>query len=144
MQLADATLRPLLRDDTKTAWTITRIEYDPPEIPGDASLLPRAFIQLNNVPTARHKGGAGFGESQAIHTYRITGQFAWPTTGTLEEAKVTKSNLLLAVLTTVSTVYRSNWRYLDPTIEFETGQTDNGEAFYTVTVEFPIEVIVTA
>jgi hypothetical protein len=143
LQLADAILRPLLRDDIKTAWSLSRVRSDPPQIPGVPADLPQAFLQLRDVETAREAGQAGFGETQVVHTYVITGQFVYPVSGTLEEAKVEKANALLSVLTTVSTCYQEDYLYHDPAVRFEDVQ-DATEAYYTVVVEFPIIAVTTA
>jgi hypothetical protein len=143
LQLADAVLRPLLRDDIKTAWALTRVRSDPPQIPGQPADLPQAFLQLRDVETAREAGQAGFGETQVVHTYVITGQFVYPVSGTLEEAKVAKANALLAVLTAVSTVFHTDYLYHDPVVRFEDPQ-DATEGYYTVLIEFPIVAVTTA
>lgn len=137
IELGDSTFRPLLRDDILDAWEVNRIHYDPPAVPGTASVLPRAFLQLGNIGPGET---LGFSRRLMFHTYTIVGQFAFPAEGTLEEAKVERVNELLAVLTVGDSIYHSAWRYVLGSVDFETSRTsdDETEAYYTVMLTFSL------
>ena len=138
LELGDSTFRPLLRDDIISAWEVEQIHYDPPAVPGTASVLPRAFLQLGNIDAGEKRG---LTRTVLFHTYTIAGQFPFPEEGTLEEAKVARVNELLAVLTAGGTIYESVWRYRFDGVDFETSRTtdDEAEDYYTVMITFSLE-----
>jgi hypothetical protein len=140
IDLGDSTFRPLLLEDIKTAWDVERVHYDPPQTPGSLSQLPRAFIQLQNVEPGEKRG---FNRWVLFHVYELAGQFVYPESGTLEEAKVSRANELLDVLTAGNTIYQSAWRYRFDGVDFEESRLsdDSTERYYTVRLTFALEWI---
>jgi hypothetical protein len=139
IDLGDSTFRPLLLEDIKTAWDVERVHYDPPQTPGSLSQLPRAFLQLQDFTDFE---SFGFINQVLPHTYTIAGQFAYPETGTLEEAKVEKAEALLAVLTAGNGKYHSDWRYrrfAPPRFEESRLGDDETERVYSVHLDFTLE-----
>jgi hypothetical protein len=136
--LGDETFRPLLRDDIKDAWSLSRVHYDPPQTPGSLAVLPRAFLQLEDVDSGEARG---FGRKVLLHTYTITGQFAYPSEGTLEQAKVEKAQALLDVLTVGSSIFHTEHRYRDVAIRFEESRLgdDTSENVYSIHLSITLE-----
>jgi len=139
--LGDDTFRPLLRDDMLDAWSLLQVHYDPPQTPGSLSVLPRGFLQLQNIEPGDPRG---YTTRVLFHTYRIVGQFPYPDEGTLEEEKVDRFNEILALLTAGDSIYTRDavdWRYRIDGFDFEVSRTqdDSTERYYSVQLDFSLE-----
>jgi hypothetical protein len=139
IDLGDSTFRPLLRDDMIAAWDLLKVHYDAPYLPGEASDLPRGFIQIRNVEPGEPQG---FSRRNKWHPYRLVGQFAYPASGTVEEARVTRVNELMDILTSEATsnIYKDDWRYRDDGQPFEDAEAlgDPQNRIYHVVVDFAL------
>lgn len=138
LSLDDSTVRTALRTSIRTAWSVTRIFDDEPKTIAAASHLPRAFIFLQDTEITTGQGQSGMGQVEVPLTYEITGQFAYPASGSLEEAKVSKANLLLAQLT-ASASFGGGRRDV-VAVRFEKTPTEKLEEAYTVTIVFRVRL----
>jgi hypothetical protein len=93
---------PLLSEDMIEAWELVQVHYDSPQIPGSGDVLPRGFIEQQDVePLPR-----SFSRKVYLHPFRLVGQFRYPDEGTLEESRKTRAQELLDVLTVGATIYK--------------------------------------
>lgn len=143
LTLEDTRLRELLHGDMRAAWALTEIHDDPPMLPASAADLPRGFLILGDLEPRRGEYGASPAEVHVPHVYRIVGQFAWPTSGTWEAAKLEKQKALVNILTLQKRY--GGWMRDILAIRFRNAEMEaSKEAVYEVEVEFKIDVITSA
>ena len=138
-QLDDATIRTALRTSVVSAWSVTDVNYDPPEVPSTSSNLSRALIYLMGATAMPVARGAGFGQMALMHHYRIIGQFPYPSTGTIGQSQVTQVNALLNLIFGSKTY--AGWRRYLINVDMQNAIPDQQENVYTVTIDVDFEVI---
>lgn len=141
LQIADSAIRAQLAADVNAAWNPAQIHYSPPVTLPNASSLPEAFIELQELPAFQRGGGtAGVGRVLLRHTYLITLRAAFPASGTIEGEKVTQAQALLDRLTANAT-YLNEWRQAVGAIRFQTEQLESQEWVYSLSIEFNVDVL---
>src|SRR5258708_7711056 len=106
------------------AWAdLLKIYDDKPQIAPDYTALPRAFVELQDIPLERAPlGTAAFGQVYGLLTYVITRQASWPASGTIEQEKINQAQALVTLLTAAN-VYAGQFRRDVGSIQFRDGQT---------------------
>lgn len=140
--LDDVNIRRQLHLDVSAAWSPVRIYDDPPSLQGSAAELPRAFVQLGDIRPTAQGWTNSMVEVEVTHPYTITGQFAWPTEGTFEAAKLALIEALLARWNP-SNLYISKWRSKVVAINFTDmafKTTDKQEPVMQVSVVYNVHV----
>src|SRR5690349_17918290 len=145
MTLADSTLRAGLHPMMSSAWSPKKIYDDAPYVKPSPDELPRAFCHVQDMtPNYAHQQ-AGFGQAVVPHFYALTLQRAWPTSGTIDQAKVADVQAILDLLTADTVFLRngtSGYRREVVGILFNgKAEADLLESYYQVTVVFQAEVI---
>lgn len=134
----DSVFRPFLRDDMLSAWGLVQVHYDAPAVPGSLDILPRGFIELQDIaPGAGHS----FTRRLLLHQYRLVGQFSEPENETQEEARLERVGELLDVLTAGNTAFHNDYRYRDVGVPIaEARQLDDAmEDVYHVVIDITLE-----
>lgn len=139
MQLDDTAIRTQLHADILAAWATNEIHDDLPYQAASYAELPRGFVELKDIEIRRAGPGASVNDVSIPHDYIITGQFAWPVSGTIEISKVARANELLSRLTSAKRY--TGWMRDITAVEFGQGQADMNEPTYEVTVTLRLHVI---
>lgn len=143
--LDDDAIRAQLHSDLNAAWPgLKSVNDDPPFLPASSADLPQAFVQIGKFAFTYGGGTAGMSQVSTPHVYTITGVFTWPTTGTIEAAKLAKGQALLTQLTQ-SAIY-AGWRYKLVSLDFNETVTSpsepgNQEPIYQVILVISVEVL---
>jgi hypothetical protein len=142
--LADTAIRAQLHTDIQVAWADTvKIHDDRPRTAPHSGDLPRAFVVLNDQ-TPAFSGTASMTEIAIPHRYTLTREAKWPTSGTIEAAKVADVQAILNVIT-ASGVYLRLYRWQVTGIRYEEAVTEESqEPIYRVSVDFEVEVLTAA
>lgn len=142
LTLGDTAIRTALHASLNAAWSCTEVYDDPPKLPKSAANLPLGFVQLGDMAPVRNGQGAGVNDVELLHTYTLTGQFAWPSSGTIEAAKVAKVQALLSLLTAAKRY--ALWSRDVTAIRFDTGKAESNEPYFEVEIDFAVRVITDA
>ena len=137
--LDDSTIRAALEADILSAWSVVTIYDDPPQTEPKAADLPRAFVMLQARQPVRSAGTASLTQWSIPHTYQITGEFAWPSSGTINAAREARLNALLALLT--ETNFYAGYRYTIDEIPADPGEPTDAEQTYRAVLTMTVEVI---
>lgn len=143
LTLNDSTIRQQLQADIQAAWSVRRVYDDPPQTPASLSRLPMAYLLLGDLEPQRSARGASAKEVTVPHLYTMTGQFAWPASGTIEAAKLARAQALLDRLTAAERY--AGWHRDVTAIRFYLeGLSANQERYFEIEIEFAVEVITNA
>lgn len=144
LSIDDSAILAQLHTDIKAAWNTLTIRDDPPFVPMSKGDMPRAFCILQDISPTRGGGTAGSAQVSMLFTYQITGQFVWPTTGTLEAAKKASAQALISLLT-ANLVYASQYRRDVTGIRWDYQNDRAGnetqEPYYEVAIDFAVEIV---
>lgn len=140
MSVSTSAVRTQLAADFVTAWGALAIYFDTPKTP----LMDDDFTGISNSTTAARvvcvvsdpePQFAAFSKRNIAYRITITGQFQYPTTGTLQAAKETNADALLALLT-ASTRYASGGREIIAIRYNEVAETEQMRGYFEVEIEF--------
>lgn len=141
MQIPDAPIRARLEDDLRACWNPTNLRPDAPRVAQNAADLPDVRVHLLDGEVQGQGPGSAARDVVVPLTYEITGRWAYPASGTVNEAQVSRLNAFLAVFTADYPRY-AGWRYQESVGWVFDDQAE--ERTYTVTVTVTIEAIVRA
>lgn len=136
-QINDGLLRPLINACVKAAWSPTKIVDNAARLPYAAADLPYAVVFLAGM--TQDFGGLRM-EAQT-YRYEITGVFAWPSSGTINDALVSRANSLMSQLTDSPNFgpYGRGRRVTEVAFDSQGGG-DDQEPVYSVTVTLELTV----
>ena len=140
MSVSTSAARTQLAADFVTAWGAKAIYFDTPKTP----LTDSAFSGVSDAVTAARvvclvsdpePSQQSFSKKVINFRFTITGMFLFPTSGTLQEAKETNADALLALLT-ASTRYASGGREILAVRFNEIAETEQMRSYFEVVIEF--------
>jgi len=139
--IVDTTLRTALKTALLTAVpTLTKIYDDDPYTPNNGLELPIGFISLSSLEPTQEIEGVAVAQIGMWFKYELTVLSHKPTTGTLQAAKVTLANAILAQLYTATTF--SGYLREPGIVEFDSDTTvESAEPIYAVRVGMNILTI---
>lgn len=132
-------IRAQLVTDINAAWSVEAIHFDPPQLPGDLSKLPRAFVDLEDVTPVRGAERGAAGQKVAPFRFAITLQARKPDTGNLNNWRMARAQELTTLLTANAQTYAGEyWRDLEAW-QWNREEVEAMEGMATVTVVFVVE-----